>query len=95
MRGLAPRTVKTRFVTTRSVLGAAIRDKVIASDPTVGIRLPRQREGEASMEIRTPTRVKSILDAADELFVAFIAVCAFAGLRLGEAAALQLDNIDS
>jgi integrase len=46
------------------------------------------------MEIPTPAQVKSILDAADERFVAFIAVCAFAGLRLGEAAALQVDDID-
>ncbi|WP_397219320.1 phage integrase N-terminal domain-containing protein [Nocardioides terrisoli] len=40
MRGLAPGTVKTRFVNVRSVFRAAIRDKVIAGDPTTGIRLP-------------------------------------------------------
>lgn len=94
VRGLAQGTVKTRFVNVRSVFRAAIRDKVIAADPTAGIRLPRQRKREASMEIPTPAKVKSILDAADERFVAFIAVCAFAGLRLGEAAALQLDDVD-
>jgi integrase len=94
MRGLAPGTVKTRFVNVRSVFRAAIRDKVIAGDPTTSIRLPRQRKREASMEIPTPAQVRTIIDAADERFVAFIAVCAFAGLRLGEAAALKFDDVD-
>lgn len=94
VRGLAPGTVKTRFVNVRSVFRAAIRDKVIAADPTDGVRLPRQRKREASMGIPTPAQVRAILDAADERFVAFIAVCAFAGLRLGEAAALKFDDVD-
>lgn len=94
VRGLAPGTIKTRLVNVRSVFRAAIRDKVIAVDPTSGVRLPRQRKREASMEIPTPGQVKAILEAADERFVAFVAVCAFAGLRLGEAAALQRDDID-
>ncbi len=94
VRGLAPSTVKTRFVNVRSVFRAAIRDKVISADPTSGTRIPRQRKREASMEIPSPAQVRSLLDAADERFVAFIAVCAFAGLRLGEAAALQFDDID-
>ncbi|CAN5818311.1 hypothetical protein BH20ACT6_BH20ACT6_19870 [soil metagenome] len=92
--GLAPGTVKTRFVNIRSVFRAAIRDKVIAADPTEGIRLPRLRKREVSMQIPTPAQVKSILEAADECFVALIAVCAFAGLRLGEAAALTFDDVD-
>jgi len=94
VRGLAPSTVKTRFVNVRSVFRAAIRDKMIAADPTTSIRLPRQRKREASMEIPTPAQVRAIIDAADERFVAFIAVCAFAGLRLGEAAALKFDDVD-
>ena len=44
---LAPGTVKTRFVNVRSVFRAAVRDRVIAADPTDGVRLPRQREREA------------------------------------------------
>jgi integrase len=38
--------------------------------------------------------VRAILEAADERFRAFVAVCAFAGLRLGEAAALQVGDVD-
>jgi integrase len=91
---LAPGTIKTRFVNVRSVFRAAIRDKLIVTDPTEAIRLPRQRKREASMSIPTPAEVANLLVAADERFVSFVAVCAFAGLRLGEAAALEVGDID-
>jgi len=91
---LAPGTIKTRFVNVRSVFRAAIRDGVIATDPTEGVRLPRQRKREAAMAIPTPTAVAAILGGADERFAAFVAVCAFAGLRLGEAAGLKVGDVD-
>lgn len=93
-RPLAPGTIKTRFVNVRSVFRAAIRDGLIVSDPTEKVRLPRQRKREATMVIPTPDEVRRLLAASDERFVAFIAVCAFAGLRLGEAAALRFEDVD-
>lgn len=93
-RALAPGTIKTRVVNVRSVLRAAVRDELIAKDPSDGVRLPRQRKRAAAMTIPTPGEVGELLDAADSHFVAFVAVAAFAGLRLGEAAALQLDDVD-
>lgn len=91
---LAPSTVKTRFVNVRSVFRAAIRDQVIGTDPTVGVRLPRGRKADARMAIPTPEQVRAVLDAADDRFRPFVAVCAFAGLRLGEAAGLQTEDVD-
>jgi integrase len=76
------------------VFRAAKRDKLIAADPSEGVRLPRRRKREASMTIPTPEQVKRLLVAADECFVAFLAVAAFAGLRLGEAAALKVGDVD-
>jgi integrase len=46
------------------------------------------------MEIPSPDVVRQILEAADPRFRAFVALCAFAGLRLGEAAALQVGDVD-
>jgi integrase len=46
------------------------------------------------MTIPTPAQVGTLLAAADERFATFIALCAFAGLRLGEATAVQVDDID-
>ena len=93
LRSLAPGTVKTRFTNVRAVFRAAVRDEIIAKDPTVGVRLPRQRKREAAMTIPSPADVRALLEAADERFVAFVAVCALAGLRLGEAAALQVGDV--
>ncbi len=91
---LAASTIKTRFVNVRSVFRAAVRDRMIPVDPSIGVRLPRQRKREAQMRIPTPDDVRQALEAADDRFGPFVAVCAFAGLRLGEAAALQLADVD-
>ncbi len=93
-RSLAPGTIKTRFVNVRSVFRAAVRDGLIATDPTTSVRLPRLRKREAAMTIPTPDVVRRIIDASDPRFRAFVGLCAFAGLRLGEATALQVDDVD-
>jgi integrase len=46
------------------------------------------------MTVPTPRQVDALLAAADDRFAAFIAICAFGGLRLGEAAALQVSEVD-
>jgi integrase len=92
--GLAPGTVHTRVQNVRAVLRGAVRDRVIATDPSDGVALPRRRRREHAMSIPTPPQVGALLAAADDRFAAFIAVCAFGGLRLGEAAALQVGDVD-
>ena len=92
--GLAPGTIKTRYVNVRSVFRAAVKDRVIGSDPTDGVRLPRGRRADVAMSIPTPEEVGQLMAVADQRFQPFIALCAFAGLRLGEAAAVRLDDID-
>jgi integrase len=91
---LAPGTIRTRVGNVRAVLRAAVRDRVIAADPSDGITLPRVRRPEAAMILPAAAQVRALLDAAPEKWGAFVAVCAFAGLRLGEAAALQVGDID-
>jgi integrase len=92
--GLAPGTIRTRYNNVRSVLRAAVRDRVIPSDPSEGVTLPRGRRTEAAMALPTPEHVRALLDAADPKFRAFVALAAFAGLRLGEAAALQVGDVN-
>lgn len=98
---LAPTTVKTRFVIVRSVFRAAVSDRIIANDPCAGAALPRRRRAEAAMRIPTVGEVGALLSHADSArvstrkgFQAYVALCAFAGLRKGEAAAIQLGDID-
>lgn len=93
-RGLAPGTIKTRVQNVRTVLRAAVRDRMIVSDPSEAVKLPRARRAEAAMAIPTTAQVRALLDAAPDWFRTFVALAAFAGLRLGEAAAVQLGDVD-
>lgn len=92
--GLAPSTIRARFINVRSVFRGAIRDKLISADPSLNIRLPRTRKAEHAMRIPTPEEVGRIMASADPWFRPLIGLCAFGGLRLGEASAVQLTDID-
>lgn len=92
--GLAPTTIKTRFNYVHMAFRAAVLDRVIPLDPSAGAVLPRARRAEAAMTIPTVEEVAGALGAAQEWFRPFIGVCGFAGLRLGEAAGLQLGDVD-
>jgi integrase len=46
------------------------------------------------MRVPTPEQVAAILAACDDRFRVYVAVCAFAGLRRGEASALQAGDVD-
>ncbi len=91
---LAPATVKVYYNIVNSAFRAAVTDKVIAENPCAGAKLPRERRREAAMAIPTPEQVGLALEAAEAWFKPFVYVCAFAGLRLGEAAGLQLGDVD-
>ena len=99
---LAPTTIDTRFTIVRGVFRAAVADRLIASDPTIGVVLPRKRKAEAAMSIPTSADVAKVLRAAEPErrpksrpgFTAYVALCAFAGLRRGEALGVQVGDID-
>lgn len=93
-RGLAAGAIQTRFNNVKAVLRAAARDRVIAADPSDGVTLPRRRRSQAAMTLPTDAQVRALLDAAEPKFEAFIALAAFAGLRLGEIAGPQVGDID-
>ncbi|WP_081821307.1 tyrosine-type recombinase/integrase [Rhodococcus sp. UNC23MFCrub1.1] len=93
-RPLSPQTVHQRINNLKTVLKAARRDRRMIDDPVDGVSLPRIRRAEMAMEIPDPTAVGRLVTNADPSFSAYIALCAFAGLRRGEAAALQPGDID-
>lgn len=94
---LAPTTIRTRFAIVRNVIRAAARDRLIARDPCDRVKLPRARKAEAAMSIPAAKDVGGAIRACADIepwYAAFIAVCAFTGLRLGEASALKVSDID-
>ncbi len=92
-RGLKPSTIKTRLNYVSMAFRAAAADKRIATNPAEGVSAPRQRRAAAAMQLLTPEQVRAALDVAG-IFRPFVAVCAFAGLRLGEAAGLRVRDVD-
>jgi integrase len=94
MNGLAPGTIKTRLVNVRSVLRAAVRDRIISDDPSEGVSGPRGRRREVAMCIPSTEQVAVLLGAVQSRYRTFLALAAFAGLRLGEAAGVQVGDID-
>lgn len=91
---LAPGTMAARLQVARTIFRAAVAEKKIPSDPTMGVKLPRLRKAEASMRIPTSAQVGAWLDHSEPHWRALIALCAFGGMRLGEASALQVGDID-
>jgi integrase len=93
-RGLAPGTINTRFNNVRAVFRAAVRDRLIASDPSEGVTLPRLRRSEAALTLPTTEQVGALMKASDKAFKPMLALAAFAGLRVGEVCGLQLGDIE-
>jgi integrase len=91
---LAPSTIRTRFANVRAVIRAAIADRYLSHDVTKGVRLPRTRKVSAAMRIPAAEQVGMVIRVAEPQFAALIAVCAFGGLRLGEASALKVSDVD-
>lgn len=68
----------------------------------MSVVLPRKRKAEAAMRIPTHADVAKLLNAAEPPnrprsrpgFTAYVALCAFAGLRRGEALGVQVGDID-
>lgn len=92
---LAPSTTKMRFKYVHMAFRAAVRDKVIREAPSDGVKLPKPPKVEVAMTIPTPQQVaRARVSTPDPTFVGFVGVCAYAGLRLGEAAGLQVGDVD-
>ncbi|GAA4191928.1 hypothetical protein GCM10022219_11480 [Microbacterium oryzae] len=92
-RGLAPATIKTRLNFVQMCFRAAVNEGVIPKNPATTAKAPRGRKKDVAMKLLTTEQLAASLEVAEH-FRPFVAVCAFAGLRLGEAAGLQLSDID-
>ena len=94
--GLQPTTIRTRFANVHAAIRVAAsgRPRLMAEDVCVGVKLPPTRKPSAAMAVPTPGEVGNVIRVADEPFAAFIAVCAFAGLRRGEASALRVSDVN-
>jgi integrase len=89
---LAPATVELTARTLASLYRAAIRDRLVVSNPCDGVRLPekaRQRVDPPSVEV-----VRALDAVVPARFRAAVTLGAGAGLRQGEAFGLTVDRVD-
>ena len=89
---LAPATVEVVYRYLAAIFGAAVRDRLVARSPCVGIRLPRV----VAAEVRPAATddVLAIADAMPPRYRGLVLLTAGTGLRQGEAFGVVLPNLD-
>jgi integrase len=89
---LAPSTVRALVQTLRSILKAAVADRIIAASPADRLRLPPvEQEKVKPLEVR---QVAAVRAAMPPRYRASVTLAAGAGLRQGELFGLTVDGVD-
>lgn len=94
---LAPTTVRNNFYVLRAVLDYAVRTRRLATNPAVGVGLPKVKQQRAREEKRyplTPGEVSAICDRLPEPWDTYTWLVAWTGMRPEEASALTLGDLD-
>jgi integrase len=87
---LAPATVKLAYRFFASAMRAAVTDRVLATSPCVGVKLPEiARERVVPLELH---QVQALADAMPERYRALVILGAGTGLRQGEAFGVTVDG---
>jgi integrase len=89
---LAPTTLRVVYGYLNSVFASAVRDRLIASSPCVGVRLPDIDRGKRV--IPSPEQVHRLALLLPARLSAAVYVAAGCGLRLGEVLGLEVEDID-
>ena len=89
---LAPSTVRTLHQLVSAIFAAAVVDRLIASSPATGVKLPRAAGDEVAPMSRA--QVHAVAAAVPDRYRALVVVAAATGLRQGELLGLTLDRID-
>jgi len=89
---LAPGTVRNVYVRVSAIFRAAVADRVIAVDPTAGVKLPPVHQ--SPLDILPTATVGQLVEDIDQRYRALIVLGAGCGLRISEALGLTVDRVD-
>lgn len=90
--GAGAATIENAVGVLRMVLALAVEDKRLATNPAVGVKLPpRDHRPRAYL---THEQVWELADAIDTRYRVLVLFLAYTGLRFGEAAALEVRDLD-
>lgn len=91
-RGAGAATIKKCHEILVTVMRIAVEDGLIARNPAVGARLPKQTP--SVHPYLTFEELGELRDAIDPRYRTMLVMLAFTGLRIGEASALKVKHID-
>lgn len=89
---LEPSTARTVWATARSIVRAAVRDRLIGHDPCVGVKLPELHIEEVGLLL--VEQVEQLATAVPKRFQALVDAVAGSGLRQGEVFGLEVPHVD-
>ncbi|HEV2069481.1 MAG TPA: tyrosine-type recombinase/integrase [Acidimicrobiales bacterium] len=89
---LAPSTLRTVHQLMSAIFAAAVVDRVIASSPAAGVKLPRPELDEVAPMTRQ--QVEAMAAAVPDRYGALIVAGAATGMRQGELLGLTVDRVD-
>ena len=89
---LSPSTVRVVVQHLRSIFRAAVRDRIIASNPCDGVKLPQSEQRQVEpLEVAS---VLALIDALPDRYRGLAVLGAGAGLRPGEALGVTLNEVN-
>ncbi len=89
---MAPGTVRSVYAALRAALNTAVRLRMVAANPCVGVKLPRPSQ--TSMLFLSAEEVRTLAETIHPHFRVLIYVAAYTGLRAGELGALRRGRVD-
>jgi integrase len=96
--GRSTGTIHLAYRVLRRVLQAAVEWELIPRNPAAGMRLKgTDRQGAVEMRVLDPDEIGRLTEAVAGIkprYRALISFMAYTGLRIGEAAALRIENLD-
>ena len=87
----SPKTVRNAASILHSIMGRAVRDRLIQANPCDGLELPKVSEGER--RYLTAAQVESLAHHSGR--PTLVNTLAYTGMRWGELAALQVSDVDA
>lgn len=91
-QGVGAPTIRAAHITLRRVLETGVRSGVIGVNHAKGVQTPRSKASE--MLFLSPSEIEKLADAAGPRYRALVMFLAYTGLRIGEASALRMDNLN-
>jgi integrase len=89
---LAPATVQKAGQTLHKILGEAVKQRYILDNPAAGIDYPKKRP--TKKIVLSPDEIDGLTKAIDKRYRALVPFLCYSGLRIGEAFALKVSDVD-